>query len=96
LDQAAGVRENGLRIDSPPTSYVSELATSGGTVALEVLLGLIVALALIPLVLGLAPAPALAAFSDRLLLYRTELAFLGVAMLLGVAIGFATLLLGGW
>jgi len=85
------VRENGLGADSSLTSYASAAASSSETVVLYILFGLL-GLAIIPLALGVTPAPALGAFPDRLLRHRTEFAFLGAAMLLGVAIGFATVL----
>ena len=85
------VRENGLGVDSSLTSYASASASPSETVVLYVLFGLL-GLAVIPLALGVTPAPALGAFPDRLLRHRTEFAFLGAAMLLGVAIGFATVL----
>jgi hypothetical protein len=85
------VRENGVGAGSSLTSYASVPASSSETVVLYVLFGLL-GLAIIPLALGVTPAPALGAFPDRLLRHRTELAFLGAAMLLGVAIGFATIL----
>jgi outer membrane biosynthesis protein TonB len=89
--RVTSVRENGLGVNSPLTSYASAPASSRETVVLYVLFGLL-GLAFVPLALGVTPAPALGAFPDRLLRHRTEFAFLGAAMLLGVAIGFATVL----
>jgi hypothetical protein len=87
------VRANGLGTDSDSslTTYASVSASSSETAVIYVLFGFL-GLAIIPLALGVTPAPALGAFPDRLLRHRTELAFLGAAMLLGVAIGFATVL----
>jgi hypothetical protein len=87
------VRANGLGDDSDPslTSYALTPASSSDPVVLYALFGLL-GLAIIPLALGVTPAAALGALPDQLLRHRTEFAFLGAAMLLGVAIGFATVL----
>lgn len=86
----ASARENALAI-SARTSYAPGSPRPG--VVIDVLLALLVGLAVVPLALGLAPAPVRPAFSERLMPYRGELAFFGVAMLLGVGIGFAAVLL---